>query len=78
MFFRGVRDSQSEKIEDIEVAHKVGSALFHVGQHWHGSTSLQSGERHNVVMWFRSSKMRQSAAESFFHQCENKLEHAEL
>lgn len=67
VYYRGVRNSpnKSEELENVEFAHEVGSAMFHVGQHWHGATTLTSGERHNVVMWFRNSRSLMSAAELY-------------
>jgi len=68
--FNGVlHDSNSLQNEHIEVEQKPGMSLLHVGQHWHESTPLESGERYNLIFWFRSRKSLQSPYEKFREQC---------
>jgi hypothetical protein len=68
--FNGIlHDSNSLQNEHIEVEQKPGMSLLHVGQHWHESTSLESGERYNLIFWFRSRKSLQSPYEKFREKC---------
>ena len=38
--------------------HKLGCGLLHRGQQMHGALPLSSGERHNIILWMRSSLTR--------------------
>lgn len=38
--------------------HKIGYGVFHRGQHVHGAMPLTSGERCNLILWLRSSEIR--------------------
>merc|ERR1719499_1385443 len=68
--FNGVQhDQASLDNEWVEIEQKRGMSLLHVGQHWHESTPLTSGERYNLIFWFRSSKALQSPYEKFREQC---------
>ncbi|KAG8184682.1 hypothetical protein JTE90_013075 [Oedothorax gibbosus] len=42
----------------VMVPHKVGYGIFHRGQQLHGALPLISGERHNLIIWLRSSSVR--------------------
>jgi hypothetical protein len=42
---------------------------MHAGQHFHGAKPLSSGERHNLVMWMRSSSFESSPAQRFTSEC---------
>ena len=49
--FNGIlHDSNSLQNEHIEVEQKPGMSLLHVGQHWHESTPLKSGERYDKFL----------------------------
>ncbi|CAG0896403.1 unnamed protein product [Darwinula stevensoni] len=38
--------------------HKLGHGVLHLGSHLHGALPIESGERHNLVIWFRASVVR--------------------
>ncbi|XP_050409898.1 2-oxoglutarate and iron-dependent oxygenase domain-containing protein 2 [Patella vulgata] len=38
--------------------HQLGVGLLHRGQHMHGASPLTSGERYNIIIWMRSSEIR--------------------
>lgn len=40
--------------------HKLGRAVIHAGLHTHGADALERGERHNLIIWCRSSEFRQT------------------
>ena len=39
-------------------SHKLGHGLLHRGQHMHGAMPITDGERHNLIIWMRSSTIR--------------------
>ena len=41
-----------------EMIHQVGYGCLHRGQQMHGALPIQSGERHNMILWMRSSQTR--------------------
>ena len=47
-----------EKTECTEYEHKPTYGLLHRGQHKHGALPIQSGERINLIIWMRSSAVR--------------------
>ena len=38
--------------------HSLGEGLLHRGRHLHKALSIDSGERWNLIIWMRSSKLR--------------------
>ena len=44
--------------ECSEIAHRVGHGVLHRGDQMHGALPIQSGERHNMILWMRSSQIR--------------------
>ncbi|XP_043228300.1 2-oxoglutarate and iron-dependent oxygenase domain-containing protein 2-like [Amphibalanus amphitrite] len=38
--------------------HQVGVGALHRGQHLHGAMPIEDGERYNLIMWLRSSEVR--------------------
>lgn len=38
--------------------HECGRGVLHRGQHMHGAMPLESGERQNLIVWMRSSGVR--------------------
>lgn len=69
LYFHGRRDHSDEKDEVGLLTHRPGIGILHVGQQYHGVHRLTKGERHNMVIWGRSSQFRSSAAEVFMRQC---------
>lgn len=60
LYFRGVRCSRHQETpwtpaEDFEVGHRPGQAILHRGRHRHGAHPIISGQRHNLILWCRSS-----------------------
>lgn len=41
-----------------EVRHRKGWGLLHRGQQLHGALPIEFGERHNLIIWMRSSCIR--------------------
>lgn len=56
--FYGGKGDPSEKKEDFEFFHEKGTAILHSGKHWHEANKIKSGERCNLILWCRSSKIR--------------------
>eukprot|EP00929_Paragymnodinium_shiwhaense_P002997 TRINITY_DN103363_c0_g1_i1.p1 TRINITY_DN103363_c0_g1~~TRINITY_DN103363_c0_g1_i1.p1 ORF type:complete len:282 (-),score=53.14 TRINITY_DN103363_c0_g1_i1:422-1267(-) len=52
LYFKGVRftDSQDDS-EERRVTHKKGSALLHLGGHFHAALPLTGGDRCNLILW---------------------------
>lgn len=44
--------------ECTEYKHKPTIGLLHRGQHTHGALPITSGERYNLIVWMRSSRIR--------------------
>lgn len=84
VFFNGLRDTDTERVEDFEFNHTPGLSIIHIGQHWHGARKIRSGERHNIILWSRSTDYHRSTLEQFNTHCNaagantNSLNHEEL
>lgn len=65
LFFGGLRcvhHLQSDVLPDeaVEVEHRVGHGLLHLGAHRHLAKPITDGARSNLILWCRSSVFRQS------------------
>ena len=65
LFFGGVRCAhhlQSGVLPDeaVEVEHRVGHGLLHLGAHRHLARPITGGARSNLILWCRSSAFRQA------------------
>lgn len=40
------------------MTHSIGYGCLHRGQQMHGALPIHSGERHNIIVWMRSSQIR--------------------
>eukprot|EP01111_Echinosteliopsis_oligospora_P009881 TRINITY_DN2981_c0_g1_i1.p1 TRINITY_DN2981_c0_g1~~TRINITY_DN2981_c0_g1_i1.p1 ORF type:complete len:385 (-),score=104.98 TRINITY_DN2981_c0_g1_i1:12-1166(-) len=58
LYFKGLLNDPMTHNEDFEFTHTVGKAIIHIGKHRHGANSIISGERYNLIVWFRSSEVR--------------------
>ena len=58
LYFCGWIDDEKTHNQYVRVAHEKGRALLHIGRHRHGAEPIESGERFNLIMWLRSSKVR--------------------
>lgn len=38
--------------------HEIGRGLLHRAQHMHGANPISAGERYNLIIWMRSSSVR--------------------
>ena len=38
--------------------HKIGRGIIHRGSHTHGALDVGDGERYNLIVWMRSSSVR--------------------
>lgn len=47
-----------DSVQFVECTHKVADGLLHRGQHLHGALPIADGERHNLIIWLRSSAVR--------------------
>lgn len=47
-----------QKTDCIEVENVPESGILHRGQHMHGALPITDGERCNLIIWMRSSKIR--------------------
>jgi len=55
LYFKGLYDQPSTHEEEFIYDHVPGIALIHAGKHRHGALKIHSGERHNLIIWFKSS-----------------------
>jgi len=75
LYFKGIKDDENTKDENFEFNHVVGRSLMHLGKHTHGAKSISSGERFNLIMWFRNSKQRNQHANDHQHQHDENCKH---
>lgn len=59
LYFCGLLDEESTQSENIVIEHKIGRAVLHLGKHRHGAKKLVEGERTNLIVWCRASKLHQ-------------------
>jgi hypothetical protein len=69
LFFRGIRcalHQQTEPLpgESFEITHTAGRAVLHRGRHRHGANPITGGERHNLILWCRSSRFEREHDET--------------
>ncbi|XP_033106963.1 2-oxoglutarate and iron-dependent oxygenase domain-containing protein 2-like [Anneissia japonica] len=58
LYFGGMRHLRLEETECTEYCHKPTHGLIHRGQHMHGALPISHGERYNLIIWMRSSRVR--------------------
>ena len=70
MYYEGLREHASESLgEPHSFQNAPGLALVHAGQLWHGAKEILTGDRHNLVIWLRSTKYNESLFEQFVESC---------
>lgn len=60
LYFGNMRTEQQPNTAFTEYKHKLTHGLIHRGQHMHGAMPITDGERYNLIMWLRGSKIRNS------------------
>lgn len=58
LFFGDMRQVPLKDTECTQCEHVTSYGLLHRGQHMHGALPIQSGERINLIIWMRSSVVR--------------------
>lgn len=58
LYFGDMRTEQSRDTQYKGYKHQLYMGLLHRGQHMHGAKPISSGERYNLIIWMRSSKVR--------------------
>ncbi|XP_007906038.2 2-oxoglutarate and iron-dependent oxygenase domain-containing protein 2 [Callorhinchus milii] len=58
LYFGDMRQVPLSESECTEIEHRVGRGLLHRGQHCHGALPITHGERCNLIVWMRSSQVR--------------------
>ncbi|XP_022085664.1 2-oxoglutarate and iron-dependent oxygenase domain-containing protein 2-like [Acanthaster planci] len=58
LYFGNMRWVPLHETACSEYMHKPTFALLHRGQHMHGALPISSGERYNLIIWMRSSQVR--------------------
>lgn len=56
LYFGPIRTEESSRRTGYE--HQLGRGLIHRGQQFHGALPITSGIRHNLIIWMRSSEVR--------------------
>eukprot|EP01113_Clastostelium_recurvatum_P029626 TRINITY_DN3577_c0_g1_i3.p1 TRINITY_DN3577_c0_g1~~TRINITY_DN3577_c0_g1_i3.p1 ORF type:complete len:166 (-),score=46.23 TRINITY_DN3577_c0_g1_i3:2-499(-) len=62
VWFAGLVDQPETHDESYEYGFQPGLTLLHAGHHRHGAKNILSGERFNLVVWFRSASHRAETA----------------
>jgi len=58
LYFGNMRTKAVSESHWTEVCHTVTCGILHRGQHLHGAMPIQGGERVNLIVWLRSSEVR--------------------
>ncbi len=53
LYFSGLLEDPKTHNENFEYFHTPGKSLLHIGKHRHGANNIESGERVNLIVWFR-------------------------
>lgn len=56
LYFGPMRTEQSSRRTGY--SHQLGRGVLHRGQQYHGALPIMSGVRHNLIIWMRSSEVR--------------------
>lgn len=56
--FYGEKGEATEKKEEVNVTHEVGTGILHSGRHWHEAEAISEGERCNLILWCRSRQVK--------------------
>ncbi|KAJ8263596.1 hypothetical protein COCON_G00160530 [Conger conger] len=58
LYFGDMRHVPLSESECAETEHRVAEGLLHRGQQMHGALRISSGERWNLIVWMRASRVR--------------------
>lgn len=62
LYFGPMKDLEKEVVGKTssysKATHSVGMGIIHRGQHLHGAMPIEDGERQNLIIWMRSSSVR--------------------
>ncbi|XP_074642508.1 2-oxoglutarate and iron-dependent oxygenase domain-containing protein 2-like [Tubulanus polymorphus] len=58
LYFGNMRSEPTYASDCNECKHSLGYGLLHRGQHMHGALPITDGERCNLIIWMRSSEIR--------------------
>ena len=58
LYFGNMRTEATSHTDYIEYKHKLGHGVLHRGQQMHGALPISDGERYNLIVWMRSSSVR--------------------
>ena len=53
-----MRNERTGESDYVEYKHRVGHGVLHRGQQLHGAMPIADGERLNLIIWMRSSSVR--------------------
>ena len=56
LYFGAMR--QETRTGYTAVPHNITQGVLHRGQHMHGAMPISEGERYNLIIWMRSSRVR--------------------
>lgn len=62
------RETSNQNARFTEISHVPSIALLHRGQHRHGASPITSGERYNLIIWMRSSAVRNACCPMCFEE----------
>jgi len=57
VYFGGMRGERDDG-RRVRYRHVTSHGVLHRGQHMHGTLPIHSGERYNLIIWMRSSSLR--------------------
>lgn len=58
LYFGKMKNEETWKEDLVEYKHVRGQAILHRGYHMHGAQPLLNGCRYNLIIWMRSSSVR--------------------
>lgn len=58
--FCGQRGLPDHRVHSEALVHRLGYGVLHLGEQRHGAREIKTGERDNLILWFKSSSYRLS------------------
>ena len=58
LYFGDMKEVPLSESKCVEIKHRQGYGILHRGQQMHGALPIISGERQNIIVWMRSSEIR--------------------
>ena len=68
LYFGPMYQEETGSTNFKECIHQLGYGILHRGQHMHGALPISDGERNNLIIWMRSSRVRNALCPMCFEK----------